>query len=137
MVGIVYFLYLKPIPEITKVFIPQTIVDTLNYEFAKDDLNFAYCLEGYRKNDVIFIENLVAPDSINFTEEKHIALSCGRFDISTIHSHKNKYCKMSVYDGYALASIKHSAMGIICNENKVVFYTPNSLEESIEVEIVP
>lgn len=129
---LVYSLYIKDIEIIERVNIPSSLSEQLIEDFDKDNENFVRCIEGYIEGNTLFITNLTSPTTSEFIDDRHILSSCERKTISTIHSHKNNVCRLSLSDAYTLGLIEHSAIGVIC-EDGIKFYTPNSLEHTIEV----
>lgn len=126
----------KEIKNINKVVMDEEIKAQLNFDFTKDNENFAYCLKSHVVEDTLIIDELLTPKDIGKTEENHLSLSCSKGTIVTIHSHKNRFCRLSLFDAFALGSLKQTAIGVICDENVFAFYTPNSIDNSIKIDFI-
>jgi len=136
LVGTIFFLFFR-VEYIESIQINQDVIDIINSKFEENynqKTEFLLCLKGKIKDGVGYIDDAIESNVITFNEEG-IEAGCPFSTFGTIHNHNNFVCKLSSQDLYTFGISRDSMMGIICGGDKIVFYTPNSLKQSVDVKI--
>jgi len=125
----------EPILPVNTVQLTQQIVDDANMKFNQQNKEFVQCLKGTREGDTITFNSFVDAEILD-SSRSEVIWNCPSDTIGTIHPHLNQVCVLSPSDIYSLGFTMLETVGVICNQNKIVFFTPISLEQSINVEII-
>ena len=125
----------KPISEIDTVYIPQSLVTSLNQDFSSANSEFLYCLIGEIENRTIKITSYSKAEIIS-SEGDSVNGICPKKTIGTIHNHNNRLCRVSYQDVYTFGFMKYNIEGIICGTNNIVFFRVNELEDSTKIKLI-
>lgn len=132
--------------EITSVQLPQSMINDLNELYSTSTDEFVLCLKGDIKDNVAVIDSYDYPDKFEANENDIYFSECDRFSflsafkkikhLGTIHNHPNGVCHLGYMDCYTFGKTNDAITGIICGSDNIHFYTPISLIESINHEII-
>ena len=105
---------------------------------------FVYCLEGDIKNNKAIIYNIYQPKQTELYGNDVIYASCHSIIsklnptsliLGTIHNHPHGVCEFGLQDAYTLGKSQDIIAGIICDDDTFMFFSGNSLKDSLRVEI--
>jgi len=119
------------------VFINKGVLEKLNELYKENYPNeFLICLNGEIGENYYKITSLSETLVYNFSEYSVYFRKCPSGSIGSIHSHtKPAICIPSAMDIYTFGATGEAIFGIICGENKIAFFDPTSLTQSLKVVI--
>lgn len=125
------------IPEnISGVYLTHNVVDYLNYRISAEKYEFLFCLNGIYKNDKLIITNYVEIDYDLRAPSFVKGAVCPLTSVGTVHSHPDAGCIPSDEDGVFFYNQSFPILGIICEINRIVFYTKESSAKRVYEAVV-
>jgi proteasome lid subunit RPN8/RPN11 len=122
-----------PIVNVKSIYIPSNIIASFNNKFSTEQYEFRLCLYGTKYEDGLLITSYVEPQYSYRGTMGLTATDCDSSSIGFIHSHPNGDCIFSEDDKSLLLAQNKPVQGVICGINRIAFYTPSSLDNSIKV----
>lgn len=124
--------------DITSVTISQSFVNDLNtlYINTPQDTEFLLCLFGNSNGTNLEITSYKKAEDFIYNEEIFESSgTCSSNTIATVHNHNLNICSLSYQDVYTFGYSHHKSIGLICGEDKIVFFSADSPDNSVEVII--
>lgn len=123
---------------IHNVVVPQTMIAELGDDYSVSGNEFSYCLYGSNTDGLVVVEEWVKqvnviPHEYNITTTQCGLKTSGKV-LGTIHSHTNGLCQASNLDYYTYGRQDHDLFGVMCEEDRLVIYTPQTLNTGFEFE---
>ena len=117
------------------VYISSATIKEFNDNFNANTVEVQYCLFGEASNNSIIITSVQEAEYIEQTPTYNTIKDCPVDKIGYIHSHPNTNCRFSGDDEYNLNN-EGLLEGVLCGEDRIVFYTVNSYKTKESLRII-
>lgn len=125
--------YIDP-RSISAIYVAENDIVKLNSKFSTDNLEFRFCLFGDSYKNGILISSMIETDYQSRSTTKFLATECPSSSIGFIHSHPTDgNCQLSSGDISTLNSEPFPIQGVICEKNRITFYTKSNPKNYIPI----
>ena len=118
------------------IYLYPNITEQMMETLWESDNEFLYCLTGAANDNRIIVRGFYEPIIIS-RSDTHVEAQVCKDSIGLIHSHPGNGmgCAQSAQDIYTFGASNALITCIVCDKDEIACYTPNSLTNTLNIEV--